>query len=458
MINIDIEKVKKLREKFDKNLSKYQKMDDYYIGKTDILSTYKKSKIGLNRKVNVNFIKKMIDEEVSFAIGNPISYVPDLTIEEMIGGKSVQDSVIESTLVNLVMKENVNVDAILATNMLKFGEAMEHYYWKDNKFKIKEYDPLSIITERDEEDEVISALRVFKIDDTEFMDYFTDKEVIRLDADFKVIGSTPHYFGFCPLAYGSQIGKSNNTVFNDIKTLQDQVEGVLSDLSNEIGDSRLSYLILKNMSFPEEVKQQFTDEKGKVDMEGIMESILKGMRDNAILNINSDEANKFADIDYLIKNVNSEMHINELNMLIDLIYQISQHINLNDKPSSNTSGAALQTRIISLRNKVKMQQNCLTKVIKKRIKAIITMMVKNYNNKELNYEKVGIVYNMNVPSDDTAATDMITKLVPFGLLSAEEGLAQLSFITNPKSSYEKAQEEFNLREQAKEGRVEDLDE
>ncbi|MEX6642415.1 phage portal protein, partial [Clostridium perfringens] len=107
---IDIKKVKKLREKFDNNLNTYKKMDDYYVGKTDILSTYKKSKIGLNRKVNVNFIKKMVDEEVSFAVGNPISYVPSLTIEEIIEGKSVQDSVIESNLVNLVMKENVNVD------------------------------------------------------------------------------------------------------------------------------------------------------------------------------------------------------------------------------------------------------------------------------------------------------------------------------------------------------------
>ncbi|HHQ4128353.1 TPA: phage portal protein [Clostridium perfringens] len=461
---IDIENVKKLREKFDNNLNTYKKMDDYYLGKTDILSTYKKSKIGLNRKVNVNFIKKMVDEEVSFAVGNPISYVPSLTIEEIIEGKSVQDSVIESNLVNLIMKENVNVDAILCTNMLKFGQAYEHYYWKDNKFKIKEYDPLSIIAELDEEDEVISALRVFKLDDIEYMDYFTDKEVIRLDTDYNIVETTPHYFGFCPIAYGSQIGCFKNTIYNDIKALQDQIEGILSDLSNEIGDSRLSYLILKNISVPEEIKAKFTDEKtGNIDMNGIMESILMGMRDNAILNINSnDEENRFADINYLIKNVNAEMHINALNMLIDLTYQISQHINLNDKPSSNTSGVALQTRIISLRNKVKMQQNYLTKVIKKRIKAIITMMIKNYNNKELNYEKVGIVYNMNVPSDDAATTDIITKLVPNGIMSAEEGLARLSFITNPKSSYEKAQEEFKTRlkgeQEAKESIIGNLNE
>ncbi|EJT6665785.1 phage portal protein [Clostridium perfringens] len=460
---IDIEKVKNLREKFDKKLSTYQKMDDYYNGKTDIQTTYKTSKIGLNRKINVNFCKKLIDEEVSFAIGNPITYVPRLTIAETIEGKSVQDSVIEANLVNLVMKENINADAILATNMLKFGEAIEHYYWKDNKFKIKEYNPLSVITERDEEDEVITALRVFKLNDIEYMDYFTDKEVIRLDVDYNIVETTPHYFGFCPIAYGSQIGGSNNTIYNDIKALQDAVEGIISDLSNEIGDSRLSYLILRNVSVPEEIKQQFTDKKtGAINYEGIMESILKGMRDNAILNINSDEENKSAGIDYLIKSVDADMHIQALEKLMDMIYQVSQHINLNDKPSSNTSGVALQTRIISLRNKVKMQQNCLTKVIKKRIKAIITMMIKNFNNKDLDYEKVGIVYNMNVPSDNAAIADIMTKLCIPGYLDVETGLSQLSFITNPKEIYEKAQEEFKTRlkgeQEAKESIIGNLNE
>ncbi|WP_338627514.1 phage portal protein [Clostridium baratii] len=445
-ITIDIEKVKKLREKFDKNLSTYQKMDNYYNGKTDIFSTYKTSKIGLNRKVNVNFIKKMVDEEVSFAIGNPISYVPSLTIEEIIEGKNVQDSVIESNLINLVMKENVNADSVLATNMLKFGEAYEHYYWKDGKFKIKEYDPTSIIAERDEENEVISALRVFKINDTEYMDYFTDTDVTRLDSEYNTVEATPHFFGFCPISYGTQIGGSNNTIFNDIKSLQDAIEGIMSDLSNEIGDSRLSYLILKNMTIPDELKEKFTNkETGAVDLDGIMQFLLQGLRDNAILNINSEDGNKNVGIEYLIKNVNADMHINALNTLIDLIYQISQHINFNQQQSSNTSGVALQTRIIALRNKVKMQQNCLTKVIKKRIKAIITMMVKNYNNKDLDADKVGIVYNINVPSDNAAIADIMTKLCTPGYLSAEEGLAQLSFITNPKSSYEKAQEEFNSR-------------
>lgn len=69
---------------------------------------------------------------------------------------------------------------------------------------------------------------------------------------------------------------------------------------------------------------------------------------------------------------------------------------------------------------------------------------------------------MNVPSDDAATTDIITKLVPNGIMSAEEGLARLSFITNPKSSYEKAQEEFKTRlkgeQEAKESIIGNLNE
>lgn len=437
-------------------------MEDYYNGKTDIQTTYKKSKIGLNRKVNVNFIKKLIDEEVSFAVGNPISYVPSLTVEEIIEGKNIQDSVAESNLINLIMKENSNADAMLATNMLKFGEAVEHYYWKDGKFKIKEYDSLSIITERDEEDEVISALRIFKLDDVEYMDYFTDTEVVRLDEEFKVLNNEKHYFGFCPISYGSQIGCSNNTIYNDVKSLQDAIEGILSDLINEIGDSRLSYLILKNITVSDEIKEQYTDKKtGLVDMDKIMDYLLKNMRDNAILNINTDDNNnRGIGIEYLIKNVNSDMHIKALEMIIDMIYQISQHINLNEQQASNTSGVALQTRIIALRNKVKMQQNCLTKVIKKRIKAIITMMIKNYNKKDLDFNKVGIVYNMNIPSDNSAIADIMTKLCVPGYLDVETGLSQLSFVTNPKEVYEKAQEELKFRiqneQEAKELNVGDI--
>lgn len=459
---MDIKEIRKLRAKYDQNLYIYQKMERYYNGETDIQSTYKNSKIGLNRKVNVNFVKKFIEEEKSYAIGNPITYSPNLTVEEIMQGKTIQDSVIESNLVNAIMKENNHADSLLATNLLKFGVAYEHFYFKDNEFKIKEYSPLSTIANVDEENNVINALRVFHDNDNnEFMDYFDKDEVIRMDSNFNVIETTPHYFGFCPIAYGNLIGTYKNTIYQDIKSLQDQVENLLSDLCNEVGDSRLSYLILKNMTVPEEIKEKFTNkETGEVNFDGIMNNILTNLRDNAILNISTSDSKNDEGLSYLTKNVNSEMHISALTQLIDLIYQISQHINLNQNPA-NTSGIQIQTRIISLRNKIKMLQNVLTKVIKKRIEAIITIISKQYGKEGLDYKKVTPIFGINIPADNSVIADIACKLIPLGILDAESALSQLSFVSNAKEIYAKAQKEYVERikteDEARELNVGELD-
>lgn len=460
-MSIDIEKVKKLHAKWQTKRPQYQKMFNYYNGKTDIETSYKKANIGCNRKCNINYVKKLIDEEVSFAVGNAITYVPELTLDELIKGVTVPQSSLESNIVNNVMKSNVNIDAILETNMLVFGSTFEVYYWKNNQFRIKVYSPLDFICELDEDENVISALHIFNENEKTFMDYFTDKEVIRLDDTFNIIESKEHFTGICPVGYGKQINDKYSTVYNDIKKLQDGLENVISDLENEIGDSRLSYLILKNLTLPDEILEQYRDEKtGIVNENEMMKHLLKNMRDNAIINVVSNKDSDETSLNYLVKNVNADMHVQAINILIDIIYQVTQHINLNQQQASNTSGVALQTRIIALRNKVKMQQNCLTKIIKNRIKAMLTLISKEYD-KELNSEKVGIVYNMNIPSDNAAIADIMTKLVTPGWLDAETALSQLSFISNSKETYVKAQEEYKNRikgeSEIKESQIKDMD-
>ena len=103
------------------------------------------------------------------------------------------------------------------------------------------------------------------------------------------------------------------------------------------------------------------------------------------------------------------------------------------------------TRIIALRNKVKIQQNCMTKAIRYRLSCMFIALNKLYG-KELDKSKVGIKYTLNVPNDDASTTDIINKLVPQGILSAETGLAQLSFINNPKQELEKAKAELEEKE------------
>ena len=81
-------------------------MWDYYCGNTDIDTTYKKSKIGNNRIVKANFLKKFINEEVAFATGNPITYTRELSFDEIIKNMQIPKDSIETSLVSKVMSDN----------------------------------------------------------------------------------------------------------------------------------------------------------------------------------------------------------------------------------------------------------------------------------------------------------------------------------------------------------------
>ena len=278
---------------------------------------------------------------------------------------------------------------------------------------------------------------IYIVDEIEYIEYFDSYKIYKRDKDFNILDEKDHYFGCCPISYCSLIDGIYNTLFTDLKALQDNIENVLSDFTNEIGDSRLSYLILKNMGLDSEEIEAPT-------VKEIAETIIGNFRDNGILLIN-DSKEVEAKAEYLVKSINPEIHNKLFTILQDTVYQLSQHINLNEQQSSNTSGVALMTRIIALRNKVKIQQNCMTKAIRYRLSCMFIALNKLYG-KELDKSKVGIKYTLNVPSDDASTTDIINKLVPQGILSAETGLAQLSFINNPKQELEKAKAELEEKE------------
>ena len=440
-----------LYQKYLANQETYQKMWNYYCGDTDVETTYPNSKFGNNRKVKANFIKKFINEEVAFAVGNSITYTRELTLDEILQGVQVPDNSVEVQLIDKVMKCNPNSDAELMTNQLIFGQAMEMYYIDNNKFKIRRLSPLNSYVNLDLNGNVESAIYVYsKIDDENntitFINYFTSDTVYTLNSNFKEIKKESHYFGMIPVGYCELIDNTYNTLFNDLKSIQDNLENILSDFSNEIGDNRMSYLILKNLGLSDEQIEEIKKENEGKDptAQQIAEAIIKYFRDNGIILMDSDKEVD-AEATFLVKQISSDVYKTMLNITTDMIYQLSQHINLNQQQSSNTSGVALMTRIIALRNKIKIQQNCMSRAIRTRLFCIISWINSKFE-QNLDSDKIGIKYTLNVPSDDSAMADIITKLVPSGILSAETALENLSFITNAKAEYAKAQEELKERE------------
>ena len=141
-MEFNLETAKKIYNEYNSNKNKYQKMYNYYIGKTDILRNYPTTDRS-NRKIVDNFIKAFIDEEVSFMTGMPVTY----------SSKNSNNNVIDDIEYHL-NNVSYNIDTALATNLLIFGEAYELYYINEDEFKIKTFNPMNSYAYRDAEGKV----------------------------------------------------------------------------------------------------------------------------------------------------------------------------------------------------------------------------------------------------------------------------------------------------------------
>lgn len=404
-MQLDLNIAYKLHEQYNMQLGNYNKMYDYYIGKTD-LDKYPTTDRS-NRTVPTNYIKKFVDEETSFAVGNKITYI----------SRNNDQSILDLVQYNLENQKGAT-DIELTQCMEVFGIAYELRYTNNLEFKTRVVKPTQGIAYCNVEGQAELFLYFFKkeLDDILYIDAFDDNFIYHFREGFTQIAEpTPHYFGTCPVGVARLPEGVYSTLYNDIKGLQDNYEYTLSDYSNEIGDTRLAYLLLTGLS---------------IDADKAKE-----MKKMGILQV--PDSNGKAE--WLIKNIPSDFIKSFIDTVENKIYEISQHINHNIAPASNTSGVALQTRLISLRNKINIIQQCLTDCLKSRIKNLITYT----NLKEglnFDYRDISIKYTMNVPSNDVEMAQIITQLN--GKLSAGTGLNQLSFITNGDQEYDKALEEL----------------
>ena len=104
--NDHINLVNKLQQEYNR-LSKYREIEKYYKGKTKAKENYKLTDRS-NRKASINYIKKFVQEETSFAVGNNIAYSSKTgltdeidTINYVIKG---QKSILDIELANVLGK------------------------------------------------------------------------------------------------------------------------------------------------------------------------------------------------------------------------------------------------------------------------------------------------------------------------------------------------------------------
>lgn len=393
-----IDLVKKSKDLFDNLKSKYDKMYNYYKGKTDAIENYQFITERSNNKVNLNYIKKFVKEEVSYSVGKELAY-------ESNNGDS---NFIKDINYNIShWKSSHNID--LMKYMLIFSEVYELYYLaSNNNFCSKVIKPTEGFALIDEFENIILFLHCYKtsITEKEYIDVYSNNSICRLNDKFEIVkGPTPHIFGRVPVAHGIlSYEKEDDTLYSDIKGLQDAFETNLSDISNEISDFRNAYLKFLNSQIDEEA--------------------VKEMKKLGILQFPNEKGNA----EWLIKNINDTFIQNTLNTYEDKMYQIACHINANEKMQSNTSSLALRARLNAMENKCTLNTNAHKDIIKTRIE-FLCIYLKVRMNKEYDPKDVNIKYTPNIPQDDLMMAQILSQ-VPEGTISKETGRAQFSFIAN----------------------------
>ena len=407
MLNMEL--LQNCYQAYQLNLEIYNTMYEYYKGNTDAMKNYKMVTQRSNSKTGVNYIKKFIKEEVSYSVGNDINYISKDGSEQVV-----------NDIDYYLDHWDENHDSELAKNMLIYSTAYELYYIDQNaEFSARIISPRNGYLFQDTFGNKIYFLNVFTKQfepNTTYIDVYDDTFVHHFDVDFnKVAPSKPHGFNGIPvgLAMVSEEGK-DDTLFKDIKGLQDAYETNLSDISNEISDFRNAYLCFTGAS---------------VDPKKIPE-----MKQLGVLELKGEKS----DAKWLIKNINDGFIQSTLKTIEDKMYELSSHINHNEKLQSNTSSLALRSRLIALEEKCKLNQKALSNCIRSRI-IFLFQYLKIIKNIDYDFRNIKIKFTPNIPQDDLMIAQIINQLGD--KLSTETSLSLLSFIENPKNELNKLEKE-----------------
>ncbi|MFT8351313.1 phage portal protein [Clostridium saccharoperbutylacetonicum] len=400
----------------------YDKIYDYCItGKNDAYRTYKNNTDRSNLKVRTNFIKKFIKEEVSYLLSNPITYT----------NKSDNDD-----LINLLDKQTAhwdkNHDKNALRNMLSYGSVFELYYTteinEETCFNSKIVTPRDGYLLEDEYGQPIAFFRFFKkkfdTKQIQYIDIYTKDYIYHCDYSLNEVSKdheigqslepTPNRFGEVPVVKGKISDYEEfDTLFNELKDLVDAYQTNLSDIVNEISDYRLAYLIFIGCQIDTVTK----DEHGKTDLDNLKEKGAMSIKD------------KEGKVEFLTKSINDTFVHNTLNTIKKNMYEISNHIDTNEKMQSNLSGSAIRNRLIGLEQRVKDSEGSMKNLLMGRFYFLLKLFNK-LNSTNYDYRDIEAKFTLNIPQDDLATAQMLAQ-VPEGTISKQTARTLFGFISNP---------------------------
>lgn len=394
-----------------KDLPVLKKLKRYYDGKHQILQKKATDDGKPCNKIITNYTYSITQNYLGYLSGIPIRYENDNF-----------NDVIEIINYNDPHQEDVEY----LRNALIFGKAFEICYLdEDGKIRFRLFDTRECIPiySNDLNNELLYVIRFYRED---VIDKNNQKYIVEVygSESTKIYRSTPgfnsfefieeqqNYFNQCPVTVFS-LNKDEKSIFDQIISLQDAYNDLLSGEVDDFDQFADAYLLLKGV---------VADDDN-----------LKAMKKNRVLMVDTD-----ADAKYLTKSISDTQVENMLKNINDQIHKITNSPDFNDEKFMAQSGIAMRYKLVGFENQAADIEAYMRKAIQRRIELICSIL--SLTDDEQKWRDVNIIFTRNLPQ--SLEPSSISELMQLkGLVSDKTLLSQLPFVNNVDEELEAVQNE-----------------
>lgn len=418
--NIKKELVVKLIREHEKQLPRFKKLKKYYLGEHDILSK-KRSKNKPNYKPVCNHAKDIADTSTGYFMGNTISY------------SNSEDTDIDELLIAFDNAEVDESDHDNALDMAIYGVAYEYVYARENEnildIKSLEVENTFIVYDDSIEQQPLFGVYYFKrkenkADTETYQAVIMTKQFVYsivLEGKEKGVISdkpVPHNMGDIPIIEY----KNNKYSIGDFEQQIGLIDSYNSLTANRINDKE---------QFIDSILVLYGARLGDDEEESI--KAMESLAEHKLLELHPE-----ARAEYLSKTLNENEVETLRNAVKQDIYTFSHIPNLTDENfAGNSSGVAMEFKLLGLEMITKIKQRYYVKGLKKRIK-----LFANY----LGLTQIAIDANSIIPHFSRSLPKNLLEISQIvsnldGKVSQETLLSQIPFVEDPMSEIEKVNEE-----------------
>lgn len=409
---IMMEFLDKHRHDIDK---RYKKLYDAYKSDHDILHMEAKPAHKPDNRIVVNFPKYIVDTMNGYFIGNPI--------------KVVADDEVVSEFVEYLDQYNDQDDnnAELSKIMSIFGKGYEMYFTDENaELCITYLSPLDAFMIYDESiiERPMYFVRRYTDRDNIERGSISDKFGVR---NFQVTGGfrwldewQPHHFNDVPATEYVENAERQG-IFEPVLSMVNAYNKAISEKANDV--------------------DYFSDAYLKVLGASLDEDSLKYIRDNRIINLEGDDAQKIV-VEFVGKPDGDTSQENLLNRLERFIFQISMVANISDENFGASSGIALRYKLQAMSNLEKTKERKFTSGMNRRYKLLFGHPASKVPADawvQLHYQ-----FTPNIPANLLEEAQIAAQME--GITSTETQLKVLSIVDNIQEEIEKMEEENKPKE------------